>query len=193
MRVIAGEARGRTLIAPKNLRVRPTADRVKEALFSMLVSRLGEFGDMRVLDIFSGTGNLGIEALSRGAAQAVFIDSHRESAEVIRKNLEITRFADRAKVVVQDAAGALKWLSRSEAPFHLVFLDPPYHQGHTESVLEILSGSPLIDEGTTVVAEFSAKEEVPRSFGKLREVERRVYGDTALSFLTLSDRGEQCL
>ena len=190
MRVIAGDARGRQLLAPKSLRVRPTADRVKEALFSMLLSRLGEFTDMRVLDIFAGTGNLGIEALSRGAGYAVFIDSHRESAEVIRKNLEITRYSDRAKVVVQDAAGALKWLARGEAPFHLVFLDPPYHEGHTESVLEILSSSRLIDEGTTIVAEFSSREDIPRRFGRLQETERRVYGDTALSFLTISDRGE---
>jgi 16S rRNA (guanine(966)-N(2))-methyltransferase RsmD len=147
---------------------------------------------MRVLDIFAGTGNLGIEALSRGAAYAVFIDSHRESAEIIRKNLALTRFTDKAKVVVQDAAGALRLLARGEAPFHLVLLDPPYQEGHTENVLEILAGSPLIDQGTTVVAEFSAKEDIPRSFGKLQETERRIYGDTALSFLTMADRSEQC-
>jgi len=192
MRVIAGDARGRQLLTPKNLRVRPTADRVKEALFSILLSRLGELNGMRVLDIFAGTGNLGIEALSRGADHAVFIDSHRDSAEIIRKNLEITRYADKAKVVVQEAAAALKWLSRSEAPFHLVFLDPPYSEGHTERLLELLSTSPLVDEGSTVVAEFSAKEEIPRSFGRLKEGERRIYGDTALSFLTISDRGEPC-
>lgn len=192
MRVIAGDARGRKLVAPKSLRVRPTADRVKEALFSMLASRLGEFTEMRALDIFAGTGNLGIEALSRGASYAVFIDSHRESAETIRKNLEITGFSDKAKVVVQDAAAALKWLTRGEAPFHLVFLDPPYHEGHTERTLEILATSPLIDQGTTVVAEFSSKEKIPCRFGMLQETERRVYGDTTLCFLTISDRGEKC-
>ncbi|HBA89228.1 MAG TPA: 16S rRNA (guanine(966)-N(2))-methyltransferase RsmD [Geobacter sp.] len=192
MRVIAGAARGRQLLAPKNLRVRPTADRVKEALFSILLSRLGELDGMRVLDIFAGSGSLGIEALSRGADYAVFIDSHRESAELVRKNLEITRYADSAKVVVQEAAAALKRLERSERPFHLVFLDPPYAEGHTERLLGILSNSPLIDPGSTVVAEFSAKENIPTGFGNLQESERRIYGDTALSFLTLSDRGEKC-
>jgi len=192
VRVIAGDARGRQLLAPKSQRVRPTADRVKEALFSILLSRLGEFTGMRVLDIFAGTGNLGIEALSRGAGYAVFVDSHRESAEVIRKNLEITKYSETAKVVVQDAAAALRWLARGEAPFHLVFLDPPYGEGHTERLLEVLSASPLIDQGSTVVAEFSAKEEIPRSFGRLQETERRIYGDTALSFLTISDRGDPC-
>ena len=192
MRVIAGDARGRKLTAPKSLRVRPTADRVKEALFSMLTSRLGEFAEMRVLDIFAGTGNLGIEALSRGAGYAVFIDSHRESAEIIRKNLEITGFSDRAKVVMQEATPALNRLARDEAPFHLVLIDAPYHEGHTERTLEILSASALIDQGSTVVAEFSSKEQIPCRFGNLQESERRVYGDTALSFLTLVDRGEQC-
>ena len=162
MRVIAGSARGRKLSAPKSMRVRPTADRVKESLFS------------------------------RGASYAVFIDSHPESAEIIRKNLELTQFSDCAKVVLQDAAAALKWLARGEAPFHLVLLDPPYHEGHTARLLEMLSDSPLVDAGTTVVAEFSSKEDLPRSFGRLRETERRVYGDSALSFLTISDRGEQC-
>jgi 16S rRNA (guanine966-N2)-methyltransferase len=194
MRVIAGSARGRKLAAPKSLRVRPTADRVKESLFSVLLSRLGEFEGMRVLDIFAGTGNLGIEALSRGAGYAVFIDSHQESVETIHKNLETTQFTECAKVVHQDAAGALKWLSRGEAPFHLVFLDPPYHEGHTSRILELLADSPLVDAGTTVIAEFSSKEDIPRSFGRLRETERRIYGDSALSFLTISDtdRGEQC-
>ena len=192
MRVIAGEARGRRLVAPKSMRVRPTADRVKEAMFNMLVSRLGEFTDMRVLDLFAGTGNLGIEALSRGACYAVFVDAHRDSAEMIRKNLEVTRLTDKAKVVVQDAAGALKWLARVETPFHLVFIDPPYHEGLTEMILGMLSASPLVDQGTTVVAEFSSKEPIPSSFGHLHENERRVYGDTALSFLTLADRGEKC-
>ena len=192
MRVIAGDARGRKLAAPKNLRVRPTADRVKEALFSMLVSRLGEFDEMRVLDIFAGTGALGIEALSRGAGYAVFVDAHPESAELIRKNLETTGFAGKAKVVVQDATSALKRLTGGEAPFHLVFIDPPYHEGHTESTLESLASSPLIDQGTTIVAEFSSKERIPSRFGNLQETDRRVYGDTTLSFLTLSGRGETC-
>lgn len=192
MRVIAGEARGRQLLAPKNQRVRPTSDRVKEALFSILLSRLGDLSGMRVLDLFAGTGNLGIEALSRGADLAVFVDSHRESAETIRKNLENTRYTEKGRIVAQEAAAALKWLARGEAPFHLVFLDPPYDEGHTERLLELLSGSPLIDAGSTVVAEFSAREEIPRSFGRLKESERRIYGDTALSFLTISDRGEPC-
>jgi 16S rRNA (guanine966-N2)-methyltransferase len=190
MRVIAGEARGRNLLAPKNMRVRPTADRVKEALFSMLISRLGDLDGMRVLDIFAGTGNLGIEALSRGAGYAVFVDSHRESVEIIRKNLEITRYSHQAKLMAQDAVAALKSLARSETPFHLIFLDPPYDLGHTQRVLEELSESALVDAGTTVVAEFSAKEKIPTTFGRLQERERRVYGDTALSFLTISDRGE---
>ncbi|GFO61390.1 methyltransferase [Geomonas silvestris] len=192
MRVIAGSARGRRLLAPKNMRVRPTADRVKEALFSILVSRLGEFDEMRVLDLFAGTGNLGIEALSRGAGFAVFVDSHRDSVQLVQKNLELTHLGAQAKVLNQEAHAALNWLARSEAPFHLIFLDPPYHEGLAVRVLELLGTSPLVDAGTTVVAEFATQEDVPRSFGRLQESERRIYGDTALSFLTIADRGAQC-
>jgi 16S rRNA (guanine(966)-N(2))-methyltransferase RsmD len=192
MRVIAGDARGRKLLTPKDERVRPTADRVKEALFSMLLSRLGDFSGMRVLDIFAGTGNLGIEALSRGSEYAVFIDSHRQSADIVRKNLEITGYAEKAKVIVQDASAALKRLAREEAPFHLVFLDPPYHGGHTQAILTALADSPLIDCGTTVVAEFARKERIPTEFGNLKENERRSYGDTTVSLFTISDRGEMC-
>lgn len=191
MRVISGTVRGRNLQTPKSMRVRPTADRVKEAMFNILASRIGDFTDLRVLDLCAGTGNLGIEALSRGAGYALFVDNHRESAEIIRKNLDLTRLAGRARLLVQDAALALKLIERSEGPFHLIFLDPPYHLGLTQKLLEILSHSPLIDAGTVVVTEFSVKEPIPAGFGSLQEVDRRNYGDTAISILQISDRGEQ--
>ena len=189
MRITGGHARGIQLQLPRRGELRPATDALRAAVFSSLAQRIP---GARVLDLFAGTGNLGIEALSRGASFAVFVDSHRDSAETIRKNLEITRFTGQAKVVVQEATGAIQWLSRGEAPFHLVFLDPPYHEGLTQSTLEVLAASPLIDSGSTVVAEFSSKEEVPSGFGRLQETERRVYGDTALSFLTITDRGESC-
>jgi len=167
------------------MRVRPTADRVKEALFSIIASRIGSFEELRVLDIFAGTGNLGIEALSRGACYALFIDSHRESAAILRQNLQQVRLADRAKVVVQDAVAALKGAAAAEEPFHLVFLDPPYRQGLAQRVLEELATSPLVDEETLVVAEFAKGETIDADFGRLKEIDRRIYGDTALSFLML--------
>lgn len=192
MRVISGTARGRQLQAPKDMRVRPTSDRVKEALFSILSSRLGDFTDMRVLDIFAGTGSLGIEALSRGAGYGVFIDNHRDSALLIQKNLQLTRLEEKARVILQEVTLALRALEKKETFFHLVFLDPPYRVGLTEKTLTILADSPLIGPATVVVAEFASQEDLPRRFGRLEEADRRIYGDTALSLLTVSDRGELC-
>lgn len=185
MRIISGSARGRRLFTPRDSRVRPTSDRVKEALFNILTGFLGTFDGLAVLDIFAGTGNLGIEALSRGANSATFIDNHRESAALVKRNLEACGFADRGRVIVKEAASALKMLEREGERFHLAFLDPPYRQGLAAEVLEYLSASALLDENSLVIAEFSAKEEMPGSFGALQEVDRRTYGDTALSFLKL--------
>jgi 16S rRNA (guanine(966)-N(2))-methyltransferase RsmD len=186
LRVISGAARGRKLLTPKGLRVRPTADRIKESLFNILTTLIGQFTGCRVLDIFAGTGNLGIEALSRGAALALFIDSHRESAHLVSKNLQLLGFTDRGRVVEKEAIAALRSLGMEEGPFHLVFLDPPYRQGLAEKVLEYLSTSRLIAEGSIVVAEFTPREELPTSFGPLHEFDRRIYGDTAIAFFHLT-------
>lgn len=185
MRIISGSARGRKLLTPRDERIRPTADRVKESLFSILTAQLGNFSGRRVLDVFAGTGNLGIEALSRDAAAAVFIDENREAASLVKKNLELTGFAGRGKVLRQEALSALKSLEQGGSSFDLVFLDPPYRQGLSGRVLEFLASSALIDENTVVVAETAAKEELAGRFGRLQEFDRRVYGDTALAFFML--------
>lgn len=182
MRVISGTARGRRLAAPRGDRVRPTADRVKEALFSILSSHLGGFAGAQVLDIFAGSGNLGIEALSRGCSEAVFIDNHRDSAAIIRRNLAQLGFADCSRIVVKEAIAALQSLEGNHPPFQLVFLDPPYRLGLAERVLRHLAQSPLVTDASVVVAECAADEELPADFGLLREFDRRNYGDTTLVF-----------
>lgn len=184
--MISGEARGRRLLTPKGLRIRPTADRIKESLFNILTGVRGQFTGCRVLDIFAGTGNLGIEAISRGAALAVFIDSHRDSASLVKKNLQHLGFHDRGRVVEKEALSALRLLEKNGEPFQLVFLDPPYGQGFAERVLDYLSTSALIDERSLVVAEYYAREKLPTSFGPLHEFDRRIYGDTAISFFHLT-------
>jgi 16S rRNA (guanine966-N2)-methyltransferase len=190
LRVISGSARGRRLLSPKNLRIRPTADRVKESLFNILAVLAGNFGSCRVLDIFAGTGSLGIEALSRGAAQAVFIDNHRESVQLVAKNLRLLSFADRGRIVEMEALAALRSLEKREAPFSLVFIDPPYRQGLAEKVLGYLADSALIDVDSLVIAEIAAGEVLPEEFGLLREFDRRGYGDTAIAFFRRT--GERC-
>lgn len=187
MRVISGSARGRRLLTPKNDRIRPTADRVKESLFNILTVLAGNFSGFRVLDVFAGTGNLGIEALSRGAAEAVFIDENREAVLLVKKNLELAGFADKGKVLQKEALAALKSLERTDGPFSLVFLDPPYRKGLSGQVLEFLAASALIGENSVIVVETAAKEELPETIGTLRKFDRRVYGDTAIAFFMLKN------
>ena len=185
MRIISGSARGRRLLTPSNYMIRPTADRVKESLFNILTVQLGNFADRRVLDIFAGTGNLGIEALSRGATEAVFIDENRQAVSLLGKNLDLTGFTGEGRIIQKEALSALRSLEKHAAPFGLVFLDPPYRQGLSGLVLGFLASSALIDEDSLVVAETAAREELPDQFGALREFDRRVYGDTAIVFFML--------
>jgi 16S rRNA (guanine(966)-N(2))-methyltransferase RsmD len=185
LRVISGSARGRKLHTPKNLRVRPTSDRVKEALFNILAVQVERFDQCRVLDIFAGTGNLGIEAMSRGAASAIFIDNHRESAALTTRNLQLTGFDKAGKVVQKDVFAALQALSRENVPFQLIFIDPPYERGLAADTLERLAHSSLLDARSIVVAEYSAHEQVPTQFGPLRQFDTRCYGDTVLSLYRL--------
>jgi len=186
VRVIAGTARGRRLATPKGSRVRPTADRVKEALFNILASTTDGLDGCRVLDLCAGTGNLGIEALSRGAAAAVFVDSSRDSAAVIGKNLELTGFAGRSRVLVHDALMALRTMEGNELPFDLVFMDPPYEKEILPPLLERLGSSPLLAEAATVVVEFSARETVNERYGRIERTALRTYGDTVLAFFSAS-------
>lgn len=132
MRIVAGRWRGRPLRAPQGDATRPTADRVREALFSMLASRLGSFEDLRVLDLFAGTGALGLEALSRGAAHCTFIETDRGALAALKAN--IATLGAEAAVLAMPAAG----LGRAPEPAHLALLDPPYGKGLAVPALERL-------------------------------------------------------
>lgn len=189
MRVIGGSSRGRRLHTPRGLSVRPTSDKVKEALFNILAGMLGPLDECVVLDIFAGTGNLGIEALSRGAKSAVFIDSSRDSTAIISKNLSLTGFTDRSRVILKDFSHALGKLESAGDVFQLIIIDPPYQKGLTEKCLELLQKSSIIDERTVVIAEFSSREEIADCHGSLQQIDKRVYGDTALAFFTTLQKG----
>ncbi len=129
---------------------RPTTDRIKETLFNILQP---EIPGCRFLDLFAGSGGIGIEALSRGAEEAVFVESSRKAAACIRRNLEFTRLDGRGRLMETDVLGALARLGREGEPFSIIFLDPPYGKGWEEQVLAALEGSPLADADTLVVAE----------------------------------------
>ncbi len=187
MRIVAGSARGRRLRVPPGRAVRPTADRVKESIFSMLESRHCWEG-VAVLDLFAGSGALGIEALSRGAARAVFVESDRTAATAIRSNLRAARCE--GEVVVAPAARAIKALAVAGRRFGGVFLDPPYHRGWVDQTLLALEESGLIEAGGWVVVEHGRDEEPAARGGTLAHRETRRYGDTRVTIFSVAGSEE---
>ncbi len=151
MRVIAGKARSLRLKTIEGMETRPTTDRIKETLFNMLQPYLA---DCRFLDLFAGSGAIGIEALSRGADFCVFVEQQRKAADCIRENLNFTCLAGQAHVLVQDAAAAVKKMD-GESPFQCIFMDPPYDKGLELQVLEVLRDTSLVDEDTLIIVEAS--------------------------------------
>ena len=150
-RVVTGRFRGAVLQAPEGDRTRPTTDKVKEALFSIIQSYVpgSEF-----LDLYSGSGQIGIEALSRGAAKAVFIENNKKALAVIKENLEKTHLSENAEIIASDAVSALIRLEHT-GPADVIFIDPPYNRGYELQVLKLLSSSGLVGEDTLVVVEAS--------------------------------------
>jgi len=179
MRVISGSAKGRRLVVPKGGAVRPTAGKVKESLFNILPR---DFSGLRVLDLFAGTGNVTIEALSRGAEKAVLVDVSPRSAAVIRENLSRLDLVDRAQVWVSPVARARRALARQREFFDLIFIDPPYEQRLVGATLEMIAKQGLLAAEGTVVAEHSRREAVKPEYGPLILNDQRRYGDTLLTF-----------
>ncbi len=179
MRVIGGHARGRRLKVPKGRGLRPTSARVKEALFDILPHDLS---GAKVLDLFAGTGNVTIEALSRGATEAILIDSSNESGKAIRENLRRLRLAERTKVWVVPVARGVRLLARRGETFDMIFLDPPYEQGRLAPSIKAVAEGGLLRPAGVLIAEHSFREQLESRYGTLVLVDQRRYGSTRLSF-----------
>ncbi len=175
MRIIAGEFKGRRLESPADNSVRPTTDKVKEALFSILTEKIWA---SRVLDLFSGTGNLGIEALSRGAAECVFCDSSRDSIRLIKSNIAHCKAQDGARVIPGDFR---KTLMNLEGTFDIILLDPPYGKGFLEPAFELIRDRGLLAEDGVIVAEHRKEEDLPEEFFGFKKIKERKYGIIKLS------------
>lgn len=180
MRVIAGSCRGRRLAAFKGHDVRPTPDRIREALFSILQSKLGSFSELRVLDLFAGSGALAIEALSRGAASACLVEKASAAAKVIHENLDNCQLSSQAELIVRDAWQTL--LGFSAESFDLLFIDPPYGQGLAERALIEVDRLNLLTVDGIIYAETEAGETLPESIGNLKRIDQRRYGTIMISF-----------
>lgn len=177
MRIIAGKWKSKVLNSPKTEKTRPTLDRVKEALFSMLLPYLN---DAVVLDLFSGTGNLGIEALSRGASFAYLNDVNYEAVKVIYSNVQLTNYENYVKITKKDYEKCLKGLINDNVKLDIIFLDPPYEAKVEEKALSLISNSNLIHNDTVIVLESDKEKIFNENVDGLCLVDKRTYGRVML-------------
>ncbi|MBF0492256.1 MAG: 16S rRNA (guanine(966)-N(2))-methyltransferase RsmD [Deltaproteobacteria bacterium] len=181
MRVISGLAKGRKLFSPTTLKVRPATDKVKEAIFNIL----GDLEGVKVLDLFAGTGSVGIEALSRAAAHCSFVEADRNIAAYIEKNLEHCRLKESGQVIKMLVNKAIPFLEKKGGKFDLIFIDPPYDKNLLNPSLELLQHhSSILTPHTLIVCEHSGRE-LPKAQEKLEINDQRKYGQTYITFLKL--------
>lgn len=181
MRVIAGERRGFQLKGPAGRFTRPMADKIKGAVFSMLASLGVE--PVRVLDLYAGTGGIGIEALSRGAEWADFVEQNAAAAAVVRANIAHTKYEDVARVHQEPVATFLSRAERDPAPrpYDLIVMDPPYADPDLAPTLERVGASPLVESATVLVIGHSPRVTLPERAGKLERLRERCHGDSCFS------------
>ncbi|MFP4041114.1 MAG: 16S rRNA (guanine(966)-N(2))-methyltransferase RsmD [Desulfosudaceae bacterium] len=180
LKVIGGGFKGKKLVSPRGLTVRPTAGRVREAIFNILGAAIDQ---TVVLDLFAGTGALGIEALSRGAGRVVFVDSSRASRDIVRQNITACGIQEQSLVLGRDATRNLSGLLPDLSVFDLVLMDPPYRSGISGKALLVLAKSGFISSGTIIIMEHGAKEATGNVPDCFYQTDRRKYGETIVSFL----------
>jgi 16S rRNA (guanine(966)-N(2))-methyltransferase RsmD len=178
VRIIGGELKGRRLLVPAGRRIRPTSDRVREAIFDILGPG---WNFQRVLDLFAGTGSLGLEALSRGTPEAVFVEQGKGALTILRGNVKALDLRSRVWVLPLAVKRGIAVLGEKEEAFDLIFMDPPYGKGLVGKTLEEIARRGIITSTGVIVAEHSPREEILPPLGLVLSQQRR-YGDTALSF-----------
>ncbi|MEA4846555.1 MAG: 16S rRNA (guanine(966)-N(2))-methyltransferase RsmD [Clostridiaceae bacterium] len=188
MRVIAGEYKGRRLDPIEGMDIRPTSDKVKESLFNILGAAVI---DSVFLDLFGGTGGIGIEALSRGAKHVVFIDSSIKSIKVLKGNLSRLDIKDGIEVFNVDYSTAIGKLYKYGKKFDIIFVDPPYSIGMAVSALKEIDKNPILSQSGLIIVEHDSKEDMPQKVGKLYLYRYKQYGNTTLSFYTINEQPQQ--
>lgn len=180
LRIITGTLKGKKLFSVRDRSIRPTADRLRESIFNILSHRVWE---AEVLDLFSGTGAMGIEALSRGALSAIFVDSQKEALSVLKRNIELCRLNRKARIVKWNIRQNLNCIKSNQPEFDLVFLDPPYNKNLIKPSLYNLEQSKSLKEDTCIVVEHSLLEPIPTDLIAFDLSDQRRYGKTLVSFL----------
>lgn len=187
MRIISGAARGRSLVAPAGEKTRPTLDYVRESLFNII---RWDVQDARVLDLFAGTGALSLEAVSRGAKEAVLIDMDRDACAAIRKNMETTKLGDRCRLIARDYQQAMDALAREGQKFDVVFIDPPYRMENTGEMCAALYDKGLLSDAFMIVVEHR-RGLAPLLDERFEAYDLRKYRDTEITFVRRSGREEE--
>lgn len=184
MRIIGGEAKNRRIYSPKGSHIRPTSDGIKESLFNMLQELSGK----SFLDLFAGSGNVGLEALSRGAAKVVFVEKNAAMVSAIRRNLQELGFNDRYEIVAIEAAKGIRQLQKREERFDFLFADPPYERGFISEIFRCLDEGGLMSQDGLVIIQHSTREDLPGpNAGNFMLTNQRRYGDTFLSFFKIPE------
>jgi 16S rRNA (guanine966-N2)-methyltransferase len=182
MRIIGGEAKGRTLHFPSESKERPTSDFLREALFNIL----GPLQNVSFIDLFAGSGSVGIEAVSRGATEVVLVEKNKKIASVIQKNIESSGFKDRSSTLNMDIENALRKLNNKKRNFDIIFADPPYDKGLAEETITLLNKYPIFGTDVRIVIQHSAREDFNVRIGSRPVLQdRRKYGSNILTFLKM--------
>ncbi|AEE96196.1 16S rRNA (guanine(966)-N(2))-methyltransferase RsmD [Mahella australiensis] len=184
MRITGGMAKGHKLSGPKSAGVRPTADIVKEALFNILAPYIDE---TVFLDLFAGTGSVGLEAMSRGAREVYFVDNKRQCVQLIKSNVSLLRMSDKAKIILADAIAAVDLLSRKQVRFDIIFMDPPYEMGYISKVLKAIVSADILNRSGILVVQRSKREALGLADVGWSTYKERAYGDTILDFIRRED------
>jgi 16S rRNA (guanine966-N2)-methyltransferase len=184
MRVVSGTRKGKSLKAVPGSSTRPTTDKVKEAIFNII----GPYFDGGIgLDLFAGSGGLGIEALSRGAEKVIFVDRDRKAVQTIHENINTCEFEEKAEVYRNDSDRALKAILKRDLAFDLIFLDPPYMKQQLIKLLEVIDSGNLLANGGTILCEHSADVHLPESIGRFIQRKHENYGVISISIYTMDD------
>lgn len=185
MKIIAGALGGQPIPGKPSAKLRPTSDKVKEAIFDQLQARfVTDWSDIRVLDLFAGTGALGFECLSRGAAKVTFVDHHLQTVKAIQKAAEHFNVADRCEVFCKGVLEAIRWLSKRGDRYDLIFLDPPYREDWIMASLTALTDNPLLNRQGLVITERDKREVITSVQSLWKTESERRYGDTVIAILS---------
>ncbi|SKC87165.1 16S rRNA (guanine(966)-N(2))-methyltransferase RsmD [Maledivibacter halophilus] len=179
MRIISGEAKGVKLKAPKGIKTRPTSDKVKESVFNIIAPYVE---NSNILDLFSGTGNLGIEAVSRGAAHAYLVEKNRKQYNIIKENILKTKLNDKIEVIIEDVYIALEKFGKSNHKFDIIFMDPPYLKNYIIPCLGKIAEINLLDADGIIIVEHDIKDIIPEVINNLVRFKEKKYGSTMISF-----------